>query len=202
MVGVATAAGLGLLIGIWARPDLGRTKAAAPMRAVTASGGAHPATMGIIVNAVPPPPVVKPAGRLDVLPAGLTPAAPRRAPAPTETAPPPEPLPVRPRMVQVDTPPPISPPRIAAVEGPCAGVRGRAAQLVCADPDLAAADRDLQRAYRRALRSGVAPEDLRDEQQDWLAIREDAARHFPSAVASVYEQRIDELNRIADDGPG
>jgi uncharacterized protein len=74
--------------------------------------------------------------------------------------------------------------------------------MVCEDPDLAAADRELNQAYRRALRSGAPVDQLRDEQRDWLAIREDAARHSPRALANVYEQRIDDLNEIADDGPG
>ena len=94
-------------------------------------------------------------------------------------------------------------PRLAAIEGACAGGGGRAAQMVCSDPDLSAADRALNRAYRRAMRSGAAPpDDLRADQQDWLAIREDAARRSPDALARVYDQRIDELNQLADDGPG
>jgi len=44
--------------------------------------------------------------------------------------------------------------------------------------------------------------DLRDEQQDWLAIREDAARRSPFAVRRLYEQRIDELNALVEDAPG
>jgi uncharacterized protein len=84
----------------------------------------------------------------------------------------------------------------------CQTAGSLAAQMVCADPELSAADRELNQAYRRALRSGVPPEQLRQDQRDWLAIREDAARRSPRAVASIYEQRIDELNEIADDGPG
>jgi uncharacterized protein YecT (DUF1311 family) len=90
---------------------------------------------------------------------------------------------------------------MAASDPACAG--GRAAEIVCSDPEFAAADRDLNRAYRRALRSGaVAPEDLRADQREWLSLREDAARRSPRALADVYDQRIDELNRIAEDGPG
>jgi uncharacterized protein len=85
----------------------------------------------------------------------------------------------------------------------CAGSRSRAEALVCADPQLAAYDRDLARAYRRAMRSGaVSPQDLQADQRDWMDVREQAARRSPEAMADVYAQRIDELNRIADDGPG
>lgn len=94
-------------------------------------------------------------------------------------------------------------PRMAAADGPCGAGASRAAQMVCSDPDLSAADRALNRAYRRALRSGAMPPgQLRAEQQDWLSIREDAARRSPRALAGLYDQRIDELNALADDGPG
>jgi len=59
----------------------------------------------------------------------------------------------------------------------------------------------MARAYRRALGSGVDPQDLRQEQRDWVAIREDAARHSQQALADVYDQRIRELNAIGDSAP-
>jgi uncharacterized protein YecT (DUF1311 family) len=189
-VGVAGAVALGLLVGVWSRPNLGHSNVGTPMRAVTPAEDAAPAKMNIEVNALPPPSAPKSAGRLDVLSPGLAQAAPPPLPvsaADSSAAPP--------QLSQVPAP------QIAAAES-CQAARGRAAQMVCADPDLSDADRELNRAYRRALRSGVAPEQLRQDQRDWLAIREDAARRSPRAVASVYEQRIDELNQIADDGPG
>jgi uncharacterized protein len=69
--------------------------------------------------------------------------------------------------------------------------------MVCADPRLAARDRRLTRAYRRALESGVPRGELRDEQADWDDIREDAARVSPEALAQVYDQRIRELEDFA-----
>ena len=202
-VGVGGAVVLGLLLGVWARPNLIRPGADAPMRAVTTAEDNTPARMAIEVNALPPPPpIVRSAGRLDVLPPGAAQAASRPAPDLSGlSAQPPQSEPALPRPVQVGAPAPLAAPQIAAEEG-CQAVHGRAAQMVCADPDLSAADRELNQAYRRALRSGIAPEQLRADQRDWLAIREDAARRSPRAVASIYEQRIDELNQIADDGPG
>jgi uncharacterized protein YecT (DUF1311 family) len=221
--GVAAALALGLGFGFLAKPDLIRSAGKAPMHpaAVSEDNQATP-KMNIEVNRPPPAPVVKPAGPLEVLPPdmarnasrpigtsmpavtgispqALTPNAPRLAVAPAP-----------PHLVQVETPAPLAPPRLAppphvavpASDGACDGARTRAAQMVCADPDLSAADRELNRAYRRAMRAGVPQEQLRQEQRDWLAIREDAARRSPRAVASVYDQRIDELNQIADDGPG
>jgi uncharacterized protein YecT (DUF1311 family) len=79
----------------------------------------------------------------------------------------------------------------------CAAALPGAEQLVCSDPALAAADRELSRAYRRALRAGVDPAWLGRDQQDWRAIREDAARHSRRAVANIYDQRIQELDQFA-----
>jgi uncharacterized protein YecT (DUF1311 family) len=86
-------------------------------------------------------------------------------------------------------------------EGPsfdCRYARSRAEDMVCADPGLARADRVLERSYARAVAFGVPRRMLRDEQDDWLAIRESAARYSRSAVADVYRQRIRELNAMAD----
>jgi uncharacterized protein YecT (DUF1311 family) len=202
-IGIAGAIALGLIGGMWARPELEHPRASAPMRAVTSEEDATPAKVAIELNALPPPQAVKPAGRLDVLPPDLARSAARALPvtaadpATTATDASARFVQIPPRVMRVDTPAPLAPP---AAADPCPTDRGGAAHLVCADPDLAAADRELNRAYRRALRSGAPPEQLRDEQRDWLAIREDAARRSPRAVASIYEQRIDELNRIADDG--
>jgi uncharacterized protein YecT (DUF1311 family) len=187
-VGVGGAVVLGLVLGVLARPTLNRSAAAPPMRAVTAAEDNTPARMDIEVNALPPPPpIVRSAGRLDVLPPGAAQAASR--PPPVLAG------------LSVEPPQSAQAAAAAAAEG-CQAVHGRAAQMVCADPDLSAADRELNQAYRRALRSGAAPEQLQQDQRDWLAIREDAARRSPRAVASIYEQRIDELNEIADEGPG
>ena len=73
--------------------------------------------------------------------------------------------------------------------------------MVCEDPELAAADRRLSQAYRAAVAAGAPEEVLRDEQQDWLNLREDAAQRSRRAVADVYEQRIGDLERQLDEAP-
>jgi uncharacterized protein len=84
----------------------------------------------------------------------------------------------------------------------CTTARSGAERMVCSDAELAAADREMARAYRRAMLSGLMPpQELRAEQRDWMDIREDAARRSPRAVASIYGQRIDELNQMADEAP-
>jgi uncharacterized protein YecT (DUF1311 family) len=193
-LGVAGALALGLLFGLWAKPDLGGAETAAPMQPVTA---AQAAKMDVeVAPPVAPSPVPRAAGKLEVLPPGAAQAAASQVAMAAPVAP------AAPRPASLDTRLTAPPPQVAASDPACANAGGRAAQMVCADPDLADADRELNRAYRRALRSGAPTDQLRDEQRDWLAIREEAARRSPHAVARIYEQRIDELNQIADEGPG
>jgi uncharacterized protein len=66
--------------------------------------------------------------------------------------------------------------------------------LVCADPSLGAADRQLARAYQSARAAGVPDATLRQQQQRWLTARSSAAREAPWAVHDVYLARIAELN--------
>lgn len=208
VIGAGAALALGLVLGVWARPDLGGEggsgAATRPMAAVP-----------IEVNQPSPPLVPTSNGKLEVLSPDQAAAA--RAPAygaspsletPTLQAPPPLP-PQTVASLGAPAGAAATPPRPAQAGGragvDCASARSEAEQMVCGDPDLAAADREMSRAYRRALQSSAAPGDLRAEQHDWLAIREDAARHSRRAVESVYQQRIDELNALADgaaDGPG
>ncbi|MBS0331761.1 MAG: DUF1311 domain-containing protein [Proteobacteria bacterium] len=214
--GLAAALALGLLAGVWVRPELGHPAPPQPMRAVTP----EPSVAIEVAQPRPAPAAqVKPAGKLEVLPPGAAraAAAPVTGPpvarsdaAASQAAPPlavpPAPAPEAPPRYR---PPPYGQPQYAppqyagrAAQGPCADARGLADQMVCADPRLAAADRELARAYRRALQAGAPPEALRRDQREWLADREDAARRSPRALAEAYDQRIDELEDVAADGPG
>ena len=80
----------------------------------------------------------------------------------------------------------------------CRYARSRAEQLVCADPDLAAADRRLARAYAEAVRGGYPRDELRQDQDRWLRAREQAARYDADAVAEVYEERTAELEDLGN----
>ena len=207
----ATAVGLGLAAGLLLRPDHRTLSSDDPEAHVTRH-------MPIEVSQPPPPlPLPRPAGKLEVLDptaaaqaAAAAPMAASRpaAAAPVQTpAPAPEPTPPAPRFGQAAPPlmvvpaqPAYAPPP-AAARDPCAAARSRAEAIACADPEIAGYDRELNRAYRRAMRSGaVAPGDLRADQRDWLSDRETAARRSPQALAELYQDRIDELNRIADAG--
>ena len=69
--------------------------------------------------------------------------------------------------------------------------------MVCADRGLASLDRRMKQAYASALDAGVEPGLLREDQDDWLDVREDAAHVSRDAVADLYRQRIGELRRVA-----
>jgi hypothetical protein len=74
--------------------------------------------------------------------------------------------------------------------------------IVCADPNLGAAERQLSRAYQGARAAGVPEPELRQQQQRWLAARSTAAREAPWAVRDVYLARIAELNGQAREAHG
>jgi len=80
----------------------------------------------------------------------------------------------------------------------CRYARTVSERMVCADPNLAASDRRLNRAYNQAIASGVSERALRRQQDIWLSAREDAARSGPGEVAQVYEARIAELQDMAE----
>lgn len=191
--GIAGALTLGLLFGLWARPELIGSK---PTPAV------EQASVGQIPLTVSPPattsdPIPRAPGRLETLPPEMAAAA-RTQAAPQAAAPAPQSAlaaPVEPQAAEA--------PRKEQfpTSFDCATARPGAEEMVCGDAALAAADRAMGQAYRRAMRSGVDPEDLRQEQRDWVAIREDAALRSREALAQVYDQRIVELNRIADTAP-
>jgi len=172
------------LVGLAARPNLiGRTPQAAPMQSVTTGAAGH---MDIEVRPPVAAPIPRSTGKLEVLPPDLANGAlPLVVASAARVAPPP--------TLEQQAEPPAS---------RCARAGSLGAQVVCEDPALTRADRRMTEAYRRALRAGAPAADLREEQEDWLAIREDAARHSPDAVANIYRQRIDELEALAEEGPG
>ena len=156
-----------------------------------------------IAAATPPPAAARPAPRLDVLSADIESKVHAAAPAVAPVAaPPPQPA----GLASIAPPPartePVPRAEIASRPTPgrpdCGWARTPAETMVCNDPDLAADDRRLAGAYRGAARSGVDLYQLRAEQDDWLDLREDAARTSRQAVARLYEQRISELEAMAD----
>lgn len=216
LAGGAGALALALAVGLWARPDFGDDgKAREPMKAVSAQAAAPSPPVPIEVAKLEPAPAPVSTGRMEVLPADMARAATQvERPAPPAVFRPPQrvivpdPAPRAPAaadyaaQASVVAPPPRLAPRPVMNAGPsfnCRYARSRAEMMVCGDEDLARADRRLARAYNRAIAAGVPARELRADQDDWMSIREDAARHSPRAVASIYEQRITELSELADD---
>lgn len=124
--------------------------------------------------------------------------------------PPPPPLPPLPRRAAVAPPQPVfavspAPPQSREVreeEPPdpdCRLAPSWADQMVCEDPDLAAAEQRLGDAFEQAVAAGITRRSLNREQSQWLRVRDEAARDSRQAVRQVYEQRIAELLEIARD---
>jgi hypothetical protein len=98
-------------------------------------------------------------------------------------------------------PPAPRPAGLMKVSARCAQ-RDPGEALVCADPNLGAAERQLTRAYQGARAAGVPDAQLQRQQQQWLAARSAAAREAPWAVHDVYMARIAELNGLAREAHG
>lgn len=80
----------------------------------------------------------------------------------------------------------------------CGALPSPADRLVCASPNLVAADLRLRRLYRRALDETEDPESLRDDQRLWDRDRDRVATlEGPQGLARLYDERIQELS-----GPG
>jgi len=168
--GVVVAVVVGAGLALFFAPQMDNTPAPAP----------DDSRVSILVDPGKPPPIPKSNGQMEVLGPGMAEAA---APPPAAVVPPLDAAPVEP-----------------ARSGPsfdCNGRLTRGQEMVCANPDLAAADLRMARAYAAAAAAGAPTDDLRAEQADWRAIREDAAAHSPDAVAQIYEQRTRELQELA-----
>jgi len=209
IAGVVVAAVLGVGLGFWANPPEIGAPQPRPMAAATPAAG--DGDVKITVNPQMPLPVPKAGAPMEVLPPDMAQAAPRVM---AMTAP-------RPIVPPRAAPAPLAPAEPARIASPapaethfanapldavrpsfdCAGELSAAQAMVCDDARLAAKDRRLARAYRQALRAGAPADSLEAEQDDWRAIREDAASVSRRAVAQVYDQRIRELEAMADWDP-
>lgn len=202
--GVAAAWALGAVLGLIARPELiGQDrKPMAPAKVGAPTAPEPPSLRAVLADAKGVEPAPTPdAGPLDL---GLAPpptdARPPVArdwadgpPVAVIVAPPPEGQ----RPPAVISARPEAAPRRADSPGPsfdCSFARSYADEVVCSDPELAAADRALDRAYRRARDAGAPDWVLRQRHAEWSRAREAAAREGAWAVDEVYRARIDELN--------
>lgn len=96
------------------------------------------------------------------------------------------------RLVPID---PVPPPAPQEARPPaCPG----AAEGPCLDPDLLAANRALDEAFRAARRAGVPAGELRAERDDWQGVQAGAASRSRAALLSAYRDRIAELRELAE----
>jgi len=199
LAGVGLAAALGVALGFLAKPS-GLSVAPRPMAMSAVTPTRVDPQVQIMVNPAKPPPAPKAGAPLEVLPPDMAAAAPRvisAPPLPPAPAPAPAPALQEPPATAFDVASAAPTPLRARPSFDCDGALTRAEEMVCGDERLAAQDRRLARAYRRAMASGAPSEDLRAEQGDWDNIREDAAGVSPQALAQVYNQRIHELEDMA-----
>jgi hypothetical protein len=84
-------------------------------------------------------------------------------------------------------------------QGGCGGLRGDALAR-CLWPSVMSADRDLRRAYERAVRVGVSRSTLVSYRDRWSSLRRDAQRD-PRRTISAYRRMAGDLDR-AQTGPG
>ena len=183
--------------------------AAPAERSEAAAMAAAPPMNVEVAEAAPPPAPAPSSAKLDVLPPGAVAAAAPRpvrdsgaylAAPPASTAPAPwaEAPPVR--DAAAVAPVPIAPPPPVRTSFDCRDAPTPARAMVCRDGELARMDRRMKQAYAAAVAAGAPADELAADQEDWLAVREDAARYSRQSVASVYRQRIDELDAVSQHG--
>lgn len=214
-VGVALAAAAGIYV---AREQPAAPRGGAPEpAAVSTPGSQMNVEVATAAETPPPPPPTATSDRLEVLESPE--AAPGRdAPSTIRTYPQ---APVPPRRLEITPPRPAAPPEPPAAREPrvfgaaarvpdtaavappprawsdCRDAPTLAVSMVCADRALASLDRRMKQAYAAALDAGAPPDLLREDQADWLDVREEAAQVSREAVADIYRQRIGELRRAA-----
>lgn len=201
---ILTAFGAGLLVARTGDPASVDSRPAAVTEARPPASQPLNVEVAAAAPAPSPPPPTSYGAKLEVLAADM--------PAPKATAPLARPAPpllaIGPRPTpEVQAPPPREVARAplasdATATAPasfdCADAPTLARQMVCMDSGLAALDRRMKQAFAQAVAAGVPEQYLGEDQQDWLDVREEAARISRRSVVNIYRQRIDELHTLAD----
>jgi len=179
---VAASVVVGIGIGAGATLLLTPSHRARPPPAVVASLAAPaPKPAGLaIAPAAPPVDAVEPAS-----PAALGAAAVAPTPAAKSAAP---------RAYRSAA----APTRLATA---CDTSGGQRETLICAWPSIAAADRQMRRAYQHALDVGVDRSALQASQARWSTTSEFAARRSAADLTAAYHRRISELTALAANEP-
>ena len=76
----------------------------------------------------------------------------------------------------------------------CAKPANPVEKVVCADPALSAADAQLTQRLADAMARSLDPDQLHDEQRQWLG-RLEKGDADPATIAAAYQNRLDQLGR-------
>lgn len=209
-VGAVVLAGVvafGAVAGVFLARDDGEPAVPATAGSTAEDAGLSVQVASMAETLTTPPPASGP--KLEVL-APSTQAAPamaRRAPPPVQIVPSravqPSPSlePIERQRESPVTPSGQDAAAVASATQPafaCSDAPTLARAMVCGDRRLAILDQRMKQAYAAALAAGASGEALREDQEDWLNVREDAAQDSRDTVAAVYRQRIAELRQLAD----
>lgn len=218
--GVCFLAALGGLLSVVGTGDGGRERESGPIETVTAAP-AVPLAMNAEVSPIPAPapdapaPALPTAATVPAVPAAAPAPQPAVAPKTPPTVPPertrPAPatdlddlsdrLRARPERDLpddriIDEPPQVARGRAGrtppAPSFACGGRLTPTERMICAEPELARADRRMEAAFRRSLQMADDPERLIREQNRWMRQRERMGQDY-AGVMDLYERRIDEL---------
>jgi len=93
-----------------------------------------------------------------------------------------------------ETQPEAQPEPVIQASFDCARADNAVLRLICATPLLADSDLRLDAAYRKAMARTDAPLQLRDEQRDWIFLRNSGPAEV-GRLLRMYEERIKQLNK-------
>jgi uncharacterized protein YecT (DUF1311 family) len=130
-------------------------------------------------------------------------APPTDAPPPPPTAPEAvqPPRPAHKAVARTAEPARAAPVRVASNDAACRLEGSQADYQVCAFPAVAAADHDLQQAYREARSAGVPNDALNADQAAWQRARETASHMSAMELTIAYRTHIAELQAMAREAP-
>jgi uncharacterized protein YecT (DUF1311 family) len=151
---------------------------------------------------VSPPRAAQPADPQPAQAAAAEPTAPVDVPSPPTVAPEPS-RPAHRAAARAPRPAHAAPIHVAkaSVDVPCRLGESQADYQVCAFPMVAAADQDLQRAYREARSAGVPQEQLKADEAAWQQARETASHRSATELEIAYRTRIAHVEALASEAP-
>jgi uncharacterized protein len=87
---------------------------------------------------------------------------------------------------------------IHAASFDCGEATSEVEKLICGDDELSKMDESLNKAYKNALDIPFAPDELKEEQRNWLTAVRNVCQDS-ACLKRVYEQRVKSMNLYAQD---